>query len=443
MKEKKALVFLVVFMLFSVLAFSAGTKEETKEANVTEDGTMDTLSGTVSVWTWASQESRQKVIEAFNVHYPDVTIEFVAVQAADMPMKVQTALASGSEIGDVIWSEMAVRGVMLELDCWEDLEADPYNLPIEDFLEFDAPLSRTPDGKLVGVNTAPSIGGLAYKRDLALEYFGTDDPIKLSEMFPTWDSIIKAGKQLKIDSKNEVYAFSTLAEISDMLKGLNTQPLIIGDTLNLTAAFGPVFDKLLAFRRAGLVDDLDMWSPAWSASFSKKTNMFNFCPAWAPTWVFKSNADPSTSGNWGVMRAPEGGYMAGGTNTFIPVASDNKMAAFAWVKFQYMSEEGATLRRDLMDNLTSYKPIYNDPDFFSKPDDFFGGQDVVKFFAQEVIPNTSATRPVSKYDIEINDAFAIALKTINETDGAITSKELIAKMQKEIIAKSPDLKPEP
>ena len=60
--------------------------------------------------------------------------------------------------------------------------------------------------------------------------------------------------------------------------------------------------------------------------------------------------------------------------------------------------------------------------------------------AQDVLPNIQGVREPSKYDQDINDAYNLALKTINASvDGSITADELIASMTDELLIKQPDL----
>lgn len=49
------------------------------------------------------------------------------------------------------------------------------------------PVSVNEDGDLLGLPMGSVPSAMAYKRSLAKEYFGTDDPGKLSEMFSTWE----------------------------------------------------------------------------------------------------------------------------------------------------------------------------------------------------------------------------------------------------------------
>ena len=460
-KQKNTIMILLSLILIMSLWLMVGcdknTTEETKTTDTTNTLEKETekdevnteeaepeeeveISGVVSVWTWEPYENQELVINDFYKSYPEIEVVFTTVDSADMPMKIQTTLASNAEMPDVVWSEISQRGKMLSFDCWEDLSQAPYNVIEEDLLAFMVPLSTTPSGKLVGLEVAPPVTGLAYKRDMAIEYFGTDDPIELAAMFPTWDSFIEAGKEVLAKSNGEIYMFSAVDEIYQILLGQHPEPFIVDGTLNLNVAFTPIFDQLLEFKEAGIVDIIDTWTPAWNSTFSEKTNIFNYCPSWAPTWIFKAMASEETSGNWGLMVPPEGGCLVGGTNVLIPEKAENKLGAFAYIQWNYLSMEGAISNRDHLDYFSVYKPVYNDPDFYSAEDAFFGGQDILQFFAQTIMPNMAESRPVDQYDIEVNEAATLAIKTISASDGTnVTSEQLIDEMTVEIHNKVPDL----
>ena len=141
-----------------------------------------------------------------------------------------------------------------------------------------------------------------------------------------------------------------------------------------------------------------------------------------------------------MMVPPGGGCLIGGTNVLIPEKAQNKVAAFAYIKWNYLSLEGAVSNRDHLDYFSVYAPIYNDETFYSAEDEFFGGQDVLQFFAQNLMPNMAESRQVDKYDIEVSEAAELAIKTISDSDGTnVTIEELLADMEAEILNKLPEL----
>lgn len=128
----------------------------------------------------------------------------------------------------------------------------------------------------------------------------------------------------------------------------------------------------------------------------------------------------------------------GGTVHGVPKAAQHKEEAAEYIRFIDLSEDGAVIQRDAKGNFTSYKPTYDDPNFYSMADPYFGGQDVQQIIAQEVLPNIGIVRSPSKYDQDIEDAYNLALKTIN-ANADVTVDELIATMETELMGKDPTI----
>lgn len=459
MKNRKCIVpvLLVVLLLAGILAGCGGEtanssqKESSTAAKSSgEEGSISSkeegssakdISATVDLWTWEPYENQKAVIDDFNKEYPNITLEFTTVSSADMPMKLQTALASDSDIPDAVWCEISNRGKMMALDCWEDLSQAPYNLDKSQMLDYQIPLSETPSGKLAGIEVSTPVAGLAYKRDLAKEYLGTDDPEELAEKIKTWDDMLKIGQEVVEKSGGQVKLFTSANQPFNIIKGQNQEPYIIGNKLNLKASLGDAFDTVIAMQKSGIVDTIESGTPALDAAYAGKNHIFFGCPTWAPTWEIKAK-DPDGSGNWGLMLPPGGGYMNGGTVVAIPQKAEDKEASFAYLNWCYFTVEGAVSNRDHLDYMSCYKPVYEDKEFYSVEDDFFAGQNVLQTYAQVIIPNTKVPRQVHQYDIEVSDATNIALKTVGDSKGEVTTDQLLQDITKEVLNKVPELEAE-
>jgi len=392
---------------------------------------------TINVWTWEPKENQQKIIDDFNKEYPNITVEFNNVNSADMAKKLQTAIAAGSDLPDVAWMEISYRGKLISLDCWEDLTK--YGVDKENILDFLIPLSTNERGELVGIEVSPAFAGLAYKRDLAKEYFGTDDPHELQKILPDWDAFIEKGKEVKQKSGGKVFMLTGVDDAFLLLKGQDATPFVIDNKLNLKTVLTPMFNRLVEMTKAGIVDKLQRDTPNWNASFAESKHIFYSCATWSPTYVIKPN-DKNSTGRWGLMTPPGGAIAIGGTIVGIPKKAKNKEAAFEYIKWNYLSLNGAKSNRDHLEYFNTMKSTYEDENFYSKPDEFFGGQDVFKTFAKEIAPNMAPSRPVNKYDQEINSAISIAITTINSSkDGNISVDDIIKKVEDDVLAKVPEL----
>jgi multiple sugar transport system substrate-binding protein len=398
----------------------------------------------VDVWCWEAEEYQKPLFEEFNKMYPNIRIHNTLVQQAEMPVKVQTTLASGSEIGDMVWLEINVRGKLLALDCWDDLTKAPYNLDTNKLFSNMLPLTTTPKGVLAGIDAAPAMSGIGYKRGLAREYFGVDDVDQVAGMFKTWDDFIVKGREVSQKSGGKVYMFAGLMDLFKIFQGQTNIPFLVNnDTLNLKEALGPSFDLLIKFKESGIVDGLQQSSPAWNASITDKTHLFMPMPEWGPSWIVKIN-DPEMVNTWGMFTPPGGSYPMGGTAWAIPKAAKDKEAAWTWMSWNLLggpNDPGPIVRRDKADIYSSNKALF-DPalKFYSKPDPYFGGQDVALYLTTVLAPATPPSRQVCEYDSEINDAISLAVTELTSAKGKITSDQLIKMMEDDLLQRLPNLK---
>ncbi|MDE6996074.1 MAG: extracellular solute-binding protein, partial [Lachnospiraceae bacterium] len=209
----------------------------------------------VTIWCWDTGDTRKQMHDEFT-KATGIKVNLVAVESKDMTQKLQTTLASGGEMPDIAWLEATFRGKLLSLDIWEDITSDPYNFDTSQVLDYLIPLETAEGGQYVGPE-CPSVAGMAYKRELAKEYLGTDDPQELESMLSDWDAFIEKGKEVTEKSGGTVFMLSSLGAAGQMLKGQSTAPFVEGDKLNLDASMRPILEKLLEMKQAGMVDVLD------------------------------------------------------------------------------------------------------------------------------------------------------------------------------------------
>ena len=87
------------------------------------------------------------------------TINYVTIAQTDLPQKIQTTLASGAQMPDVIQLEATTRGKMFALDCWENFSEAPYNVDKNIFTIDQLPVSVDENGNLLGLpmGSVPSL----------------------------------------------------------------------------------------------------------------------------------------------------------------------------------------------------------------------------------------------------------------------------------------------
>ena len=93
----------------------------------------------------------------------------------------------------------------LESDAWDNLSAEPYNATAlaEDVIGYTKEIGSDAQGNLRALCWQATPGGLWYKRSMAKEYLGTDDPEEVSKMLSSTEGMLDVAKTIhdKSDGK--------------------------------------------------------------------------------------------------------------------------------------------------------------------------------------------------------------------------------------------------
>lgn len=392
--------------------------------------------GTLSMWGW-DDPYFGAVTKGFQEKYPNVKFEYTPMANGDTLQKYQTALATGTELPDVAWSIIDSRAKVYELDMWEDLSAAPYNFDINDVFEYLHPKMVNSKGAVCGIEVCISPAGLAYRRDLTKEYFGTDDREELEEMFPTWESIIEAGKEVQKKSGGSVYMMPGVADAQQFIREQGGNSWIEGDTIQATKSLKRSIDLACEFRDNNTVDKLEAWSAAWYASFGEGKHIFAGCATWSvPSTIVPNDPTGETEGHWGLMNAPEGNISWGGTTLGITKTCKDKRLAWEFIKYATLSTEGAKALQKIGFMTSAKAPYEEDPELKSFVSPWFGDQDLGKMFIDEIIPNISI-RPMNLDDNVIHETLNLVTTSIN-SDPNMDADAALTQLKEELEMKLPD-----
>ena len=378
---------------------------------------------TVTIWTW-DYDNTLMMAEDFNKVYPDIKIEVVNVAYSDYFTKIQQAVASGSELPDIVAQSCTLLKNYGELGIFEDLSKEPYNVDSNIFFDFIKDRAVMEDGSLIGIEESISPSAIAYKRDLAKQYFGTDDPDELAKIFADPSDYITQGKKVQEESGGEAYLFHAAGAVAEWLYFADTTPLETNGTIDFTGKMTGTINMLCEMRDNKVVDTYENGTAQANATYSDDKHIMYPCPNWAINYYIKAN-DADGSGNWGLMMPATGGYSCGGTSLGITNTSDCKDEAWQFINWCLMTKDGAEMMRDRLNFFVPTKEFFDDPEFIGGEDEFFGGQDIESFFYKDIV-NSIGTLTVSQYDqtvIDIRDLLAIAVMD----DPNMTAADALAK----------------
>jgi len=391
MRKKIASVLMIGTVIASMLVGCGSKDSDQSGKDTSEDGVV-----TLTYWGWDANYY-EPLFEAYEKENPKVKFEATAVEWGDMLPKAQQALASGSELPSIVAMNNELMENWKALDICIDLAE--YGFDNSGYVESLAKKAVTEDGAVIGAQESIDPAGMAYKRDLAKEYFGTDDPDELFEIFSTFDAYAQKGKEVYEKSGGKVHLFHSGQSVGELLSFGSAVENMNGDTLEYTAKMTDIMSTLIKLRDANAVDSYQSGTPEANATYADDAHIFYPCPSWSISYYIKPN-NPDGSGNWGLMRAPVDCNMGGTALGIIKDSTDEqKQAAYDFVVWATQGD-GAAVAREKAGYITPFKALMEDPKWVQASEEdkaFFGGEDIAKVFYQDIAPNM-ASIPSSEWD---------------------------------------------
>jgi len=227
-----------------------------------------------------------------------------------------------------------------ESGFWENLSAPPYNAEelVDDLVPYTVELGRDKDGNIRGLSFQATIGGMYYRRSLAKEYFGTDDPEEIGEIFSTIDGMLDAGKIINEKSGGKVSLVHHFEDLMSMMLSNREEAWVNEDNeLVIDPKVYEYFDIAKKIRDNNLSAKIPGFTPPYFATMQNGTVFGYFLPTWGLNHVIEPNA-PETSGDWAVTNGPMP-FLRGGIWLGIYSGSKNKELAWEYLKYSIFDEE--------------------------------------------------------------------------------------------------------
>jgi multiple sugar transport system substrate-binding protein len=420
---------------------SSKSESESKSTTFTEKDPKE-YKGTINMWSFTDEFKSSHFIEKFNEVYPNIEVKLTVIPTDNnaYSTKLSSVLASGSGVPDVFTSEVANVNKYVNTDYYENLSKAPYNADeiAKSEAQYVVDLGRNAEDKSIrALSWQATPGGLFYKKSVAKQYLGTDDPDEISKKFSSWDSLIATGKELNEKSGGKVKLLPNYSEAFIVATGSRSHGWVENDKLVIDDKMMEFVDVSKKIRDAGIDAKFNTWSAPWSASMAGAvdgTNVLAYAlPTWGLPYVIAGNAK-DTKGDWGLAKAPAA-YYNGGTWLGIYGKSEKKELAWQFVKF-FNSKEFQTWDMKTNGDFSSMTDVSKQ---FATTDDgknaFCGGQNLAKTY-NEIIPSITG-KLVTKYDETIQSKFQADLDLY--VTGEKTKEEFLKQFRADVKTAFPDI----
>ena len=393
----------------------------------------DDDSVTIIHWVWGDFEERGSY--RFYRYFPNINIEYLVFPTDEFVARFQTTVAGGGELPDVFNIEMGFRALMHSLDnVFYVLDDDPFNVDRSLIVDWAIPFLTNPQGQILSVQIDNCVGGFIYNRPLALEFFGTDDPDELEAMFQTPQDYVYWAARVNEQSGGRVQMFASGMDAFRAFGSLglgNSAPVVINDyQLNVRNIFMDTFNIMEGLAANNGIATFTAWTPAWMAAFTSGDVIFFPGPFWFMSHVLMPN-DPDGAGNWGVIAPPGGAFSWGGTSYAIPIGAQNPEAAWEWIRWFTLTQEGTESFFSAHATPTLFAPAYLTDLYVGNYDPFFAGQDVVSKLLEIAMDPATQTRPISIFDNAFDEALLPVF--VEMIDNGMSAADAMTMLEDEMI----------
>jgi hypothetical protein len=295
------------------------------------DDTAAADGGTINVWAFTDEVPN--MIKKFKETHPDFNYEInetiiATTDGAYQPALDQALSAGGEDAPDIYAAEAAfvlkyTQGDMAQYACpYDDLGINTQaEIDEAKIAQYTVDIGTNPDGKVVGLGYQATGGAFIYRRSIAKDAFGTDDPAEIAKIIgagtQNWDKFWEAAATLKDKGYGIV---SGDGDVWHAVENSSDTGWIVDGKLNIDPKREAFLDISKKLKDNGWHNDTQDWQDAWFADMKGEgeKGIFGFFgPAWLINYTLAPNCGgekvgEGTYGDWACC-APPVGFFWGGT----------------------------------------------------------------------------------------------------------------------------------
>ena len=330
-------------------ATEAATGEEPAATEATSGGEEPAGKQVLKVWSFTNEILTMAI--AFEGANPDVDVDvqftMIPMNQGEYQTKIKAAVGT-ADAPDVVALEAAFVKEWVEADFLADLGD---LLPLTEELQTYPSVVQvgTHDGVTKAYSYQATPGAFFYRRSIAAECLGTEDPAEVQALVADIDKFLATAEVIK-QCNPDYFTVGTSGELFNPFLANRSQPWIVDGELVIDPKVDEYVDFAKLMRDNGYESQAQQWSEGWFAGMNdtlvgadgtpKKVFSY-FLPTWGLPYVLIPNSKTDTTdtgGDWAMINGPLP-YQWGGTWVGAMADSPNLELAKEFVAFVALNEE--------------------------------------------------------------------------------------------------------
>ena len=329
---KKIIALLLCAMMVAALLVGCGKEEAGNNGGeVSNNGGSAAAEKTV-INVMAFTDEVPKMVEKYIAMHPEKNLEIKTTIVATTDGLYQPALdaalkAGGADAPDIYAAEAAFVLKYAQGDgagfaaAYEDLGIDMSKVQSAQIADYSVEIGTRPsDGKIVALGYQATGGAFIYRRSIAKDVWGTDDPATVKEKIGggsgSWDQFWVAAEELKAKGYGII---SGDGDLWHAVENSSPQGWVVDGKLNIDAKREEFLDLSKKLKDNGYHNDTQDWNDAWFADMKGEGAqgiLGFFGPAWLINYTIAPNCGGTavgegTYGDWAICESPIGFFWGG------------------------------------------------------------------------------------------------------------------------------------
>ncbi len=286
--------------------------------------------GTINLWAFTDEVP--KMVDYYVAQNPDFPYDINTVITPTTDGAYQPALdaalaAGGDSAPDIYCAEAAfilkyskgdgAAWAAPYADLGIDVDAKIKEAAIAD---YSVEIGTNPDGAVVGLGYQATGGAFIYRRSIAKDTWGTDDPAEISKKIGggsgSWDQFWTAADELKAKGYGII---SGDGDIWHAIENSSDQGWVVDGKLTIDPKREALLDVSKKLKDGKLHNETSDWTDAWFADMKGEgaQGIFGFFgPAWLINYTLAPNCGGAavgegTYGDWAICESPVGFFWGG------------------------------------------------------------------------------------------------------------------------------------
>ena len=279
---------------------------------------------------------------------------------------------------------------------------------VADQYQYTKDVMTDSDGNLKGLSWQGCPGAMIYRRDIAKEVFGSDDPAEVQKKVADWDTFKATAEELK---EKGYQMTSTVNDAYRVFSNNVTSPWVVDGKITVDDNIKNWVDMSKEMVDNKETSTYELWSSDWSKGFMKNGNVFAyFGPAWFFNFSMNAAKDGSVGkdGGWALCKGPQSFYWGG---TWICGANGTDNSSLVKDIIEKMTTDESIMTdivkkdNDFANNKAAMDKLSKDKSFKNS---ILGGQNPLPIFCDGI--ESIDLSNLSSYDQGCNEEFQKAMK---------------------------------